>query len=346
MKKCVMIVFIVILLICSCYAISFARSLPDLFIRSTVFIHNKSTDTTGTGFLVRRDINEKGDWQLVLISNKHVLMPKDIPAETKDKKAVATFSLNMSGTSGVTRRDIIVPLRESDGTLLVKTHPNKDVDVAGVVLPPENVFPGDIVRDGSMLNPIPEDRIMTKEMIKDNFITLGDTVLLLGYPLNMVESGNVIPIARGAVLATSPRDDFRGTPMFLIDGTIVRGSSGSPVFIPMSSSKWIEEMKVDPFKVQQSYLIGIVAATVKDWELIIRRTVMVGAPLEELTVLDTANLGIVYRGDCIIDVLNILCSPKWTKENKLSAETDVKKNDSKETDQKKCGVVSIIFSKS
>ena len=41
---------------------------------------------------------------------------------------------------------------------------------------------------------------MTQDMIKKEFITVGDAVLLLGYPLNLIEAGHVIPIARGAVL--------------------------------------------------------------------------------------------------------------------------------------------------
>ena len=138
---------------------------------------------------------------------------------------------------------------------------------------------------------------MTQDMIKKEFITVGDAVLLLGYPLNLIEAGHVIPIARGAVLATSPSDDFRGAPAFLVDGTVVRGSSGSPVFIPIASSRWIEEMKVNPLQVRQSYVIGVVAAVVKDWELVIRKEVTFGALPQEFAVIDSANLGIVFRGD-------------------------------------------------
>ncbi len=326
MKRLTIISIFVVWFLCCFTSPLWARSLPDLFIRSTVFIHNRSTNATGTGFLVRRVINEKGEWQLVLVSNKHVLTPREVPPETKDKKAEATFSLNMSGASGVSRRDINFVLRTSNGQTLVKMHPSSNVDVAGVALAPEIVFPDDNTPNGNMLNPIPEDRIMTRDMIKENFITLGDPVLILGYPLNLVEAGHVIPVARGAILATSPQDDFRGTPIFLIDGTVVRGSSGSPVFTPMASSKWVEEMKVNQFQVQQSHLIGIVAATVKDWELVIRKTIIFGAPPEEVTVLDAANLGIVYRADCIIDILNILCKPKWTKMESTPGKAGPKSN--------------------
>ena len=291
-----------------------ARSLPDTFIRSTVFIHNRTTGATGTGFLVKRVMHKDGRWQLVLISNKHVLMPKACASNAVNKTAGATFSLNLNTPNGVIRRDISVVLRTKEGVILVKAHPRPNVDVAGVALPPDLVFPNQKSTDGSMLSPIDEDRILTRNTIKENFLTIGDSAIVLRYPLNLVEAGHVIPIARGAVLATSPCEDFRGEPAFLVDSTIVRGSSGSPVFIPITASKWIEEMKVDTFKVQQSYLIGIVSGTVKDWELVIRKEVMFGAPPEEVSVLDAANLGIVFRGECIIDVLNELGIPKWEAE--------------------------------
>ena len=290
-----------------------ARSLPDSFIRSTVFIHNKSTRATGTGFLIKRVVNKDGHFRLVLISNKHVLMPANKADSAQDKKAEATISINLTTEPGVSRRDIVVVLRTAEGLTLVKPHPKDVVDVAGIELHPQTVFPSESAADASQLNIIPEDRIMTKDMIKANFITVGDGLLVLGYPLNLVEAGHVTPIARGAVLATSPREDFRGIPAFLVDSTIVRGSSGSPVFIPLASGKWVEEMKVDTFKVQQSHVIGVVAGVVKDWELVIRKEVTFGAAPQEVAVIDSANLGLVFRGDCIIDVLNELSIPKWQK---------------------------------
>ncbi len=112
-------IFLSIFLLCEARTLQ-ARSIPDLFIRSTVFIHNKSTNSTGTGFLIKRVVNDKGDWKLVLISNKHVLMPKAVDPAIKDNKAEATFSLNISAESGVSRKDITVVLRTTDGKLLVK----------------------------------------------------------------------------------------------------------------------------------------------------------------------------------------------------------------------------------
>ena len=138
-----------------------ARSLPDPFIRSTVFIINKSAGTSGTGFLVRRIVNKEGRFRLALISNKHVLMPGSIAANIPDKKAEAIVSMNVTTESGVTRKDITVVLRTVEGRILVTQHPESNVDVAGLELPPQTVFPGENTVDASKLNIISEDRIMT-----------------------------------------------------------------------------------------------------------------------------------------------------------------------------------------
>ena len=48
-------------------------------------------------------------------------------------------------------------------------------------------------------------------------------------------------------------------------------------------------MKVNPLQVRQSYVIGVVAAVVKDWELVIRKEVTFGALPQEFAVIDSAN---------------------------------------------------------
>ena len=90
-------------------------------------------------------------------------MPKPVPAKEIDKTAKATISLNFNTESQVSRKDIDVVLRNKEGLVFVKPHPRSDVDVAGLMLPPEIVFPSEENTDGSVLSPISEDRIMTMQ---------------------------------------------------------------------------------------------------------------------------------------------------------------------------------------
>ena len=47
-------------------------------------------------------------------------------------------------------------------------------------------------------------------------------------------------------------------------------------------------------------LLGILSATVPDWELILKKTVMFGAEPQSISEVDTANLGIVIQSRCYL----------------------------------------------
>ena len=56
----------------------------------------------------------------------------------------------------------------------------------------------------------------------------GERVVFVGYPDGQYDTTNKTPIARQAIISAPVQLDYRGAPMFLIDGNIVQGSSGSP----------------------------------------------------------------------------------------------------------------------
>lgn len=58
-----------------------------------------------------------------------------------------------------------------------------------------------------------------------------EDVLFVGYPNALYDQVNLIPIIRTGVTATPIYLDYQGTPTFLLDASVFRGSSGSPVFI-------------------------------------------------------------------------------------------------------------------
>ena len=68
-------------------------------------------------------------------------MPGNIAEVARNKKAEAVVSMNLTAESGVSRKDIVVILRTTEGQTLVTPHPNSTVDVAGVELPPETLSP-------------------------------------------------------------------------------------------------------------------------------------------------------------------------------------------------------------
>lgn len=58
----------------------------------------------------------------------------------------------------------------------------------------------------------------------------GEHVVFVGYPDGQYDTTNKTSIARQAIVSTPVQLDYRGTPVFLIDGNIIEGSSGSPVY--------------------------------------------------------------------------------------------------------------------
>lgn len=58
-----------------------------------------------------------------------------------------------------------------------------------------------------------------------------ESLVFIGYPSGIYDEKNGLPLVRRAVTATVASVDFNGAPVFLIDGSVFRGSSGSPVFV-------------------------------------------------------------------------------------------------------------------
>lgn len=189
-------------------------------------------------------------------------------------------------------------------------HPNKEVDVAALDIT-AYISENRELKPELELGFIPEDRFATKEILKQQFVSIGDRVVVLGYPLNLVEGGHCIPIARDGVIASQPDLDFRGLPVILIDSTMVRGSSGSPVFLPILPYKVISEKEINTFELTQSSLLGVVSRLVPDWQMEIKKTISFGKPAETVSVIDVANMGIIFRAETIRETIDQFGIPGW-----------------------------------
>jgi hypothetical protein len=58
-----------------------------------------------------------------------------------------------------------------------------------------------------------------------------EEVLILGFPIGILDSTNLLPITRRGTTATPPTVDVDGEGAFLVDAPIFPGSSGSPVLL-------------------------------------------------------------------------------------------------------------------
>lgn len=285
-------------------------NIPEPWIFSVVYIANTSAGKSGSGFLVSRKV-DKDNVIVFLISNKHVLEPKQLIGKSgEDKEAKAIITINKLEGEEIKILSIEVILRDKDGKEYIRGNPDKEVDVAAMEFT-SYISENRALKPGLKIGFIQEESFATKEKLKEDYVTIGDRVTVLGYPLNLVEGGHSIPIARGGVIASDPIYNFRNMPAILIDSTMVRGSSGSPVFLPFLTYKFTSSTNIDQFKVTQAKLLGIISDTIPDWTMEIKKTVAVGMEPEVVSVIDVANLGILFKAETITKTIDLFGYSVW-----------------------------------
>jgi hypothetical protein len=306
---------ITVFVFCMCFINSelYAKSIPLPYVYSTIYIQNPSTKKAGTGFLVSRQI-AKDSYKVFLVSNKHVLIPKPLTQQDSNKEAKAVVFLNKEENGEIKIQIINIILRDKDGTDLWKGHTNPDIDVACIDLT-SYISENRTVITGLKIGFISEDRFATKEVLEKYFISIGDQIISLGYPLNLVEGGHSIPIARGGTISSWPTRNFRNLPLILIDSTMIRGSSGSPVFLPELPYTYSSETEISLATIRQAYLLGIQGELIIDWQLIVQKTISFGQQPQEIDVIDSANFGIIYKAETISETIDMFGKPLWTEKS-------------------------------
>ncbi len=184
-----------------------------------------TTDTarSGTGFFVTHEAegHEEGP-TLFLVTNKHVI--------EGSRQCEITFTRSKASfveSPGVVGPD--EPIVGDFARVELKSrwygHPQDDVDVA--VIPVfKDLFsvPGYhpfIKAFSSSIMPLEDPESLNA--VED--------IVFVGYPHQFHDTANNLPIIRKGITATHPNVDYRGLPVFLIDGSVFPGSSGSPVVI-------------------------------------------------------------------------------------------------------------------
>ena len=62
-------------------------------------------------------------------------------------------------------------------------------------------------------------------------LTPVEDIVMIGYPIGLIDEVNNKPVVRKGITATDIRLDYNGRKEFLIDAACFHGSSGSPVFL-------------------------------------------------------------------------------------------------------------------
>jgi hypothetical protein len=276
-----------------------ASPIAETWVYATMLIENE-WGGSGTGFLVMRE-TVPGKGRVFLATNKHVLHSD--PQE-RQKATRIRVHVNKRKLDGTIEGDVIdIPLGTGAGQIW-KEHPDRDVDVLAF----------DITQ---LMNGRPDlekklvgyDLFLNNQKIRELEITMGEEVVIVGYPLGLKHRTSNLPLIRSGLIATrigeSLEDEvkdvggkirkriIRG---FLIDGAAIPGSSGSPVVLkPVIGRVVGENIQIGT---PPPVLLGIIAET---------RYYPIRTPAGEIP--SFAGLGLAFDAETVRETIELFFPP-------------------------------------
>jgi hypothetical protein len=253
-----------------------------LFTTLRLVNHGTHGSSVGTGFIFD-GARSDGRSALVVVTNKHVLEHADV-LEVSFIAKHATDDVPLLGQ--------LVTVRIGDIGAAWTGHPDPDVDVAAFPFGP--LLP-------QLSSPV-FFRSLSSEIMPplagDSGLDAIEEVTFVGYPNGHFDTAHGTPLVRRGITATPLDLPFGGKPVFLVNGSVFGGSSGSPISLFESGSFAGGMIRTEGRVV----LLGIIAATVQ------RETLhpLVASRPPHVRIAQELNLGIAYNWRAIEETLEAL----------------------------------------
>lgn len=170
----------------------------------------------GSGFIFTYS---KGTITLpVLITNKHVV-------RGASRTLLSIPYVHREGDISERRSfDVVI----GDGEDVWVGHPDNSIDLCA--LPLQDVF--ELMHEyDPNAHHVSVDESLIPSQAELNKLSPFEDVIMIGYPIGLIDEVHNAPLMRRGMTATHPRYDFNGLPQFMIDCACFPGSSGSPVFL-------------------------------------------------------------------------------------------------------------------
>lgn len=235
-------------------------------------------ESIGTGFLLTHQVGEDA-YKVYLISNKHVLAGA--------ASIAITFTKSKDGEADV-GNTLRLPIANVAANVV--GHPDPDVDIA--ILACTNLF--NLLPNQLYFKAASYDMLATFD---EPELSIAENVYFVGYPDNRYDTTNNLPLIRTGLIASHPKYNFNGKPVFIIDAQVFPGSSGSPVYIDLT----YENMKNGQIVVGKRTvkLLGIVSATmVRNNQLKAIQTAT------NFVTQEVLGLGIVFKSTAIKELID------------------------------------------
>ena len=262
--------------------LSFSKFEEHIFL-NTVLIENMTDGEAGTGFFVKKFVDEK-TIKILVFSNKHVFWgKKDKDNKNVQKQLRLTFHIKDTAGSFVTTstKSFTIDLKRSQEGYF--DHPDQGVDVGCMNI--SEVFNSDLVHVSTL--------DIEKRYCDYDYVNImgGQQIFFVGYPSLFYDKKNYLPIMRTGIIASVPRIDFNGERCVLVDAPVFGGSSGSPVFITHNGN----------YK-----LLGIISQSVS----VVCNFIPVQVPAAESKTahrpVESLNIGIVFKKETIQELLALV----------------------------------------
>ncbi|MDJ1152369.1 serine protease [Macrococcus caseolyticus] len=214
----------------------------DQLVKCTVKI-NCDDVSSGTGFFFKFDFGNDL-FSPVIVTNRHVM------ENAQNIKLIFSLSDYFEGD------DRCVELEEIniyDVQNAVIYHENPDIDLC--VIPILSVFEYfKKYKQDPRISFLGFENIPNNKQLEE--LRFVEDIMMVGYPNGISDFKNNFPIFRKGITATHPGVDFNGQPEFLVDMTIIPGSSGSPVFL-INDSGFRDKLGNINIGATRFYLLGI-----------------------------------------------------------------------------------------
>lgn len=242
--------------------------LAETLLYSTMLVENQ-WGRIGTGFLVSRIINEEEGGKIFLVTNKHVLNKNP---SLRDGASHVFLHHNIENSQGIIeKRRSMCPLMAPDGSKIWKEHSNLDVDV--LVFDVTAFINNVNVRAQLKARWADFELLCSDEKLREIDITIGQDVIIIGYPLGFSHRESNLPLFRSGIIATCIGEELEDTTLedeversrilrgFLVDGGIIPGSSGSPVVYRPSIGRITRDGKINLGDSPPPFILGIISET-------------------------------------------------------------------------------------
>lgn len=206
-------------------------------------IQNGQSVGKATGFFYTKNDS------LYLVTNRHVVLD-----DTKGiKPDLLRVRLHTDPNDLTKNADVDIPLY-ANGIAKWHVHPDystKKIDIAIVEI------------DLNKLKPYHFKALSASFFLPKEFpLTLGEDVMVIGFPRGLSDTTNNLPISRSALISSAYKINFQGDPLFLIDANLHPGMSGSPVMTRAKSTWATSAGSLKTYKEPVPFFLGVFSASV------------------------------------------------------------------------------------